>query len=352
MTPLKISLGFSISFVVLLVGLLLRYCIVLKIARYVLQFKYLFHEQLEKELDKYNGSIKLATRKFNGKELEKATSNYDDSRIIATGEHGKMYKGFLQDERVVAVKKFKSENRHVVRLLGYCVDSKQQTLVYDFINNDTLYKHIHEKNEGLSTLSFESRMKIAAEIAAALAYMHSSTSNSPIIHLNVNSKRILLDENYTARLAYFRAAKVLQGKTHVQGIVLGSSGYLDPESIQSITSSEKNDVYSFGVVLVELLTSQKAFCKERPEADKHLASLFLRSVEESRLGQILDGEIIKRENLETAEKAADLAKRCLGIRNERPSMKEVATKLEVLRFMEWHYSASTGMAKLNFSQSP
>ncbi|ONI24090.1 hypothetical protein PRUPE_2G223400 [Prunus persica] len=157
-------------------------------------------------------------------------------------------------------------------------------------------------------------MKIAAEIAAALAYMHSSsTSNSTIIHLNVNSKRILLDENYTARLAYFREAKfVIQGETHVEGTVRGSSGYLDPESIQSNTLSEKNDVYSFGVVQVELLTSQKAFCEERPESDKHLASFFLRSVEESRLDQILEGEIIKGENLGTAKKVAGLAKRCLG----------------------------------------
>ncbi|CAL2242607.1 unnamed protein product [Prunus armeniaca] len=115
---------------------------------------------------------------------------------------------------------------------------------------------------------------------------------------------------------------------------------------------EKNDVFSFGVVLVELLTSQKAFCEEWPEADKHLASFFLCLVEESRLDQILDGEIIKGENLGTAKKVAGLAKRCLGSQNERPSMKEVATKLEVLRFMEWHYSAATGMAKLNFSQSP
>ncbi|XP_008233513.1 PREDICTED: wall-associated receptor kinase 3-like [Prunus mume] len=309
MAPLKISLGFSISFFVLLVGLLLRQCIALKISGYVKQIKdYFANAQLEKELVKSNGSVKLATRKFTEKELEEATSKYDDSRTIATGEHGKVYKGILPDKRVVAVKEFKSESRfrtefevlsrikhrHVVRLLGYCIDSRQHTLVYDFINNDTLYKHIQEKNEGSSTLSFELRMKIAAEIAAALAYMHSSTCNSQIIHLNVNSKRILLDENYMARLAYFREAKfVLQGTTHVEGTVRGSSGYLDPESIQSNTLSEKNDVYSFGVVLVELLTSQNAFCKERPEADKHLASLFLRSVEESRLDQILDGEITR-----------------------------------------------------------
>ncbi|PQQ17433.1 wall-associated receptor kinase 3-like [Prunus yedoensis var. nudiflora] len=300
----QLRAGFSISFFVLLVGLLLRHCIALKISGYVKQIKdYFANAQLEKELVKYNGSVKLATRKFTEEELEEATSNYDDGRIIATGEHGKVYKGILPDERVVAVKKFKSEestrnkfvidvsflsrinHRHVVRLLGYCIDSRQQTLVYDFINNDTLYKHIHEKNEGSSTLSFELRMKIAAEIAAALAYMHSSsTSNSPIIHLNVNSKRILLDENYTARLAYFRNARILHGKTHVEGTVRGLSGYLDPESIQSNTLSEKNDVYSFGVVLVELLTSQKAFCEERPEADKHLASFFLRSVGRESLG--------------------------------------------------------------------
>ncbi|CAL2242609.1 unnamed protein product [Prunus armeniaca] len=160
----QLSEGFSISFFVLLVGLLLRHCIALKKSGYVKQIKdYFANAQLEKELVKYNGSVKLATGKFTEEELEEATSNYDDSRIIATGEHGKVYKGILPYERVVAVKKFKSKestrnkfvkdvsflsrinHRHVVRLLGYCIDSRQQILVYDFINNDTLYKHIHEK---------------------------------------------------------------------------------------------------------------------------------------------------------------------------------------------------------------
>ncbi|XP_021802085.1 wall-associated receptor kinase 1-like, partial [Prunus avium] len=245
------------------------------------------------------------------------------------------------------------KHRHIVRLLGYCADLGGEILVCEFINNGTLYEHIHGKSEGSSTLSFQMRMKIAVEISAALEYLHSSSStskNKSIVHLNVNSKRILLDKNYRARLANFREAKVIpQDQTQIQGTLRGLAGYLDPENKQSKKLSTKNDVYSFGVVLVELLTSQKAFCGEKPKGQRGLAKLFARSVEEGRWDQILDGKIIKEENLETAKKVVDLAKSCLGLQNERPSMREVAMKLEV---MAWDYSAAKGLAKLNFSPSP
>ncbi|CAL8124912.1 unnamed protein product [Prunus armeniaca] len=373
---LKISLGICVSFFTILVGILLilsmsklRYypCKIIELLKRIATSQHIL------AIHNNNAPSKLAPRKFSAREISWATDDFYGGRFIRRGGKGIVYKGVLQDKSVVSIKKFKSEvpsrivskifvnevtilsqikHRHIVRLLGYCADLGGETLVCEFINNGTLYEHIHEKSEGSSTLSFQLRMKIAVEISAALEYLHSSSTskNISIVHLNVNSKRILLDKNYTARLANFREAKVIpQDQTQIQGTLRGLAGYLDPESKKSRKLSTKNDVYSFGVVLVELLTSQKAFCGEKPKGQRGLAKLFSRSVEEGRWDQILDRKIIKEENLETAKKVVDLAKSCLGLQNERPSMREVALKLEV---MAWDYSAAKGLAKLNFSPSP
>ncbi|CAL8124918.1 unnamed protein product [Prunus armeniaca] len=365
---LKISLGICVSFFMILVGILL----LLSICKIIEFLKRIATSQHRLAVHNNNGPFKLAPRKFSAREISLATDYFYDGRIIGRGGKGIVYRGVLQDKSAVSIKKFKPDvpsrivskifvnevtilsqikHRHIVRLLGYCADLGGETLVCEFINNGTLYEHIHEKSKGSSTLLFQLRMKIAVEIAAALEYLHSSSSTSKnisIVHLNVNSKRILLDNNYTARLANFREAKVIP-QDQTQGTLQGLPGYLDPESIKSKKLSAKNDVYSFGVVLVELLTSQRAFCDEKPEGQRDLAQFFARSVEEGRWDQILDGKIIKEENLGTAKKVVDLAKSCLGLQNERPSMREVAMKLEV---MAWDYSAAKGLAKLNFSPSP
>ncbi|KAI5346249.1 Hypothetical predicted protein [Prunus dulcis] len=369
-TSLKISLGICVSFFIILVGILLM----LSICKIIELLKRIATSQHILAIHNNNAPSKLAPRKFSAREISWATDYFYDGRIIGRGGKGIVYRGVLQDKSVVSIKKFKLDvpsrivskifvnevtilsqikHRHIVRLLGYCADLGGETLVCEFINNGTLYEHIHGKSKGSSTLSFQMRMKIAVEISAALEYLHSSSSTSKnisIVHLNVNSKRILLDKNYRARLANFREAKVIpQDQTQIQGTLRGLAGYLDPESKKSKKLSTKNDVYSFGVVLVELLTSQKAFCGEKPKGQRGLAKLFARSVEEGRWDQILDGKIIKAENLETAKKVVDLAKSCLGLQNERPSMREVAMKLEV---MAWDYSAAKGLAKLNFSPFP
>lgn len=291
--------------------------------------------------------------KFTEEELKKATKNYT-SQILGEGVYGTIYKGKLSDQREVAIRKPKdgappiihrhqffeevnvlSQLRHknVVRLLGCCVDTPTPLLVYEYITNGTLYDHLHNKRGFRTLLSWEMRMKIAADAAAALAYLHYSTSTE-IIHRDVQSRNILLDETHMAKLADFGASRLIpeNDQNQLSTLVQGTLGYLDPEYLRAKTLTEKSDVYSLGVVLVELLTSRAAFSFRSNEAERNLASFFVCLVQRGELDQILDHKILRNENKETVGKVADLANRCLRLRGrERPSMQQVAIELEGLK---------------------
>ncbi|XAR55806.1 Non-specific serine/threonine protein kinase [Bertholletia excelsa] len=155
----------------------------------------------------------------------------------------------------------------------------------------------------------------------------------PIIHRDVKSANILLDNNYTAKISDFGASRLVPlNQTQVTTLVQGTLGYLDPEYLHTSRLTEKSDVYSFGVVLAELLTGNRPLSLERPEEERNLATHFITSVKENRLFQILEPRLVREGALEQLQAAAELVRRCLRIAGEeRPTMKEVAIELESLR---------------------
>ncbi|CAA6666612.1 unnamed protein product [Spirodela intermedia] len=280
------------------------------------------------------GSAGERARIFSAEELERATDNYSESRILGKGGYGTVYKGILPDKKVVAIKKSKvvdetqveqfinevvvlSEviHRNVVKILGCCLETQVPLLVYEYVPNGTLTHHLHG-DDHVSTVSWEIRLRIAAETAGALAYLHSATT-WPIVHRDVKTANILLDDDYTAK---------------VTTLVQGTMGYLDPEYFQTGLLTEKSDVYSFGVVLAELLTGQKPLSQTRPEEEQNLAIYFLHAVRRKQLLNILEPRIRKEASEEQLEMVARVTERCLSLRGEeRPTMKEVAVELERLR---------------------
>lgn len=210
---------------------------------------------------------------FSYEELIKATNGFSTLNLLGEGGFGSVYKGILPDGREIAVKQlkiggsqgereFKAEvdiisrihHRHLVSLVGYCIQDNRKILVYDYVPNNTLYFHIHEK--GQPVLEWEKRVKIAAGAARGIAYLHEDC-NPRIIHRDIKPSNILLDDNYEARVADFGLAKLAQdANTHVSTRVMGTFGYVAPEYASSGKLTDKSDVYSFGVVLLELITGR------------------------------------------------------------------------------------------------
>lgn len=306
------------------------------------------------------GGMEHAAKLFTAAELEKATNNYAEDRILGRGGYGTVYKGVLPDKHVVAIKKSRimdvsqvelfineviilSEvnHRNVVKLLGCCLESEVPLLVYEFISKGTLYYHIHNGGE-MRWLSWENRLRIASEAAGALAYLHSAAS-TPVIHRDVKSTNILLDENYTAKISDFGASRLVSlDQTQVTTLVQGTLGYLDPEYFHSSQLTEKSDVYSFGVVLAELLTGRMPLDTAASEQERSLAAFFVRSIKENRLFQVLETQVLREGSFEQCQGVAELTKRCLRLTGEeRPTMKEVAMELEGLRRFTKHPWAQT-----------
>ncbi|KAC0293742.1 hypothetical protein FH972_027092 [Carpinus fangiana] len=351
------ALGISIGLLALVVGSSWVYWALKR--RKLLKLKERFFKQngglmFQQKLLSHRGSVET-DKIFSAKELEKATNNYDKSRILGQGGYGTVYKGVLPNNKIVAIKKSKISDqrqieqfinevivltqinyRNVVKLLGCCLETEVPLLVYEFITNGTLSDHVHNKSLS-SSLSWEKRLKIATEIAGALAYLHSSAS-MPIIHRDVKTTNILLDDNYMAKVSDFGASRLVPlDQTQLNTLVQGTFGYIDPEYFHTSQLTKKSDVYSFGVVVAELLTGKEALSFNRPESDRNLAMYFVSAIKEDRLLEILEDHIVNEGNIEELKEVANLAKMCLRVRGEdRPSMKEVAMQLEGLTLMGKH----------------
>nr|XP_028956518.1 uncharacterized protein LOC103417728 isoform X2 [Malus domestica] len=270
------------------------------------------------------GAIKEATRNYtclNNPNEEGYGTVYHtelDGRAVAIKTcNSAIGDPFIQSQRLVheAFVLLEISHKNVERLLGCCLETRWPIMVYDRTDALTLAEHFHRNR---SKLSLESRMKIAAETAGALAHVHSRS----VIHRDVKTTNILVDRTtHTVQVTGFGASRLLD-EDEVSTLP-GTSRHLDPEYYL-----KSHDVYSFGVVLVELLTHQEAVSSNGSETS--LANDFVRSVQEDRLGQILDGEINRDKfSFEMAKKVSELAVTCLRSREEeRPSMEKVAEELE------------------------
>ncbi|XP_016203041.1 proline-rich receptor-like protein kinase PERK9 [Arachis ipaensis] len=224
---------------------------------------------------------------FSYEELIKATNGFSTENLLGEGGFGSVYKGYLPDGREIAVKQlkigggqgekeFKAEveiisrihHRHLVSLVGYCIQDTRRLLVYDYVPNNTLYFHLH--GDGRPVLEWANRVKIAAGAARGIAYLHEDC-NPRIIHRDIKSSNILLDYNFEAKVSDFGLAKLaLDANTHITTRVMGTFGYVAPEYASSGKLTEKSDVYSFGVVLLELITGRKPVDTSQPLGDESL----------------------------------------------------------------------------------
>lgn len=153
-------------------------------------------------------------------------------------------------------------HKNVVGLASFCFDQAEQMLVYEYIPNDTLKDALSGKT-GIR-LDWMRRLRIAVGAARGLQYLHDLV-NPPIIHRDIKSNNILLDDRLNARVADFGLSKLLgdSDRGHIPTQVNGIMGYMDPEYYMTNQLTEKSDVYNFGVVLLEIITGKIPIDKGR-----------------------------------------------------------------------------------------
>ncbi|XP_022893536.1 wall-associated receptor kinase-like 1 [Olea europaea var. sylvestris] len=319
---------------------------------------------LLKQLISSNEDGVESTKIFSAENLEKPTNKYVEDRILGRGGHAIVYKGVLSDECLVAIKKsrlmdqgqiepFINEviiltqvnHQNVVKLLGCCLEAKVPILLYEYVPNGTLFHHIHNSGE-MPWFSWENRLKIAAEAAGVLAYLRSAAS-MPIIHSDVKSSNILLNNIYTAKITDFGASKLVPlDQTQVTTLVQGTIGYLDSEYFQTSQLTKKSEVYSFGVVLAKLMTGKKPLSPTKSEGELNLAIHSIISIKENKFFLVLEPLILREANLEQLQAVVELVTRCLNLKHdERPTMKEMAMELEGLRKISRDPCNEPGMQK-------
>ncbi|KAJ0230815.1 receptor-like protein kinase [Hirschfeldia incana] len=313
-------------------------------------------------------------RRFSILEIRSATNNFEKKLIVGVGGFGPVYKGRIDGgATLVAVKRldissnqgvteFEAELKmlsmlrhiHLVSLVGYCDDENEMVLVYEYMPHGTLRDHLYKRNKVFDPpLSWKRRLEICIGAARGIQYLHTGAKEM-IIHRDIKTTNILLDENYVAKVSDFGLSKVgltSSSQTHVSTVVKGSFGYLDPEYYRRQVLTEKSDVYSFGVVLFEVLCCRPVRLENVTREETDLIRWVKSNYKKGTVDQIVDEDLTAEITPLSLEKFCEIAVRCVQDRGiERPSMNDVVWALEFA--LQLHEAAKSKSGVDSLQQLP
>ncbi|KAK2645377.1 hypothetical protein Ddye_020572 [Dipteronia dyeriana] len=296
----------------------------------------------------YTGSAKT----FSASDIERATGNFDDSRVLGEGGFGRVHSGVLEDGTKVAVKVLKRDDqqggreflaevemlsrlhhRNLVKLIGICIEEHARCLVYELIPNGSVESHLHGVDKESAPLGWDARLKIALGAARGLAYLHEDSSPH-VIHRDFKSSNILLEHDFTPKVADFGLARTAMDEenTHISTRVMGTFGYVAPEYAMTGHLLVKSDVYSYGVVLLELLTGRKPVDMTQLAGQENLVAWARPLLTSSDgLETIIDKSLGDDVPFDSVAKVAAIASMCVQPEvSHRPFMGEVVQALKLV----------------------
>ncbi|KAJ1424459.1 TNFR/NGFR cysteine-rich region [Sesbania bispinosa] len=309
-------------------------------------------------LQKENGKIRpdmeefkiRRAQMFTYEELERATDGFKEESIVGRGSFSCVFKGVLKDGTDVAVKRaimspnmqknskeFHTEldllsrlnHAHLLNLLGYCEEGGERLLVYEYMAHGSLHQHLHGKSKALKEqLDWVRRVTIAVQAARGIEYLHGYAC-PPVIHRDIKSSNILIDEEHNARVADFGLSLLgpADSSSPLAELPAGTLGYLDPEYYRLHYLTTKSDVYSFGVLLLEILSGRKAIDMQYEEGN--IVQWAVPLIKSGNIAAILDPVLKPPPDLEALKRIANVACKSVRMRGkDRPSMDKVTTALE------------------------
>jgi len=294
-----------------------------------------------------------SARVFTLEELKLSTNDFREINAIGAGGYGTVYRGKLMDGQLIAIKRskqgsmqggleFKTEiellsrvhHKNLVGLVGFCFEKGERMLVYEFISNGTLSESLYGI-KGVQ-LDWVMRLKIALDSARGLAYLHDH-ANPPIIHRDVKSTNILLDEKMTAKVADFGLSLLVSDSeegelcTNVKGTLTSMQGYLDPEYYMTQQLTAKSDVYSFGVVLLELIVAKPPIYEKKYIVREVKTALDMEDSMYCGLKDVMDPVLLKMGELLGFPRFVKIALQCVKeVGPDRPLMNNIVREIELI----------------------
>ncbi|CAL5211872.1 unnamed protein product [Lathyrus oleraceus] len=300
---------------------------------------------------KPNKEKTIKIQHFHYSDLEAATNGFSDNKLLGKGSHGYVYKAIVRG-RPVAVKRpsrphsllhpnrpisasspeitnevdneidilSKIQSPRLVNLVGFTNDSKDRLLVVEFMSNGTLFDVLHSSSR---TLNWARRIRLALQTAKAIDILHSS--NPPVIHRDIKSANVLIDQNYNARLGDFGLA--LRGYDRIRSTPpAGTMGYLDPFYVTPDNLSTKIDVFSFGILLLEIISGRKAI--DVAYSPPSVVDWAIPLIKKGKFFTVYDPRIAPPKDPVVRKQLVLIAAKCVrSCRERRPSMNEVVNWL-------------------------